>query len=123
MKFCSYSMFDAQKCAQLPSQVTFANHLLEQIAQQWWIEAAGEFVNQRSITRHRLRNDDMSAPDARPVGCSHAQVFPSPLRPQPQRQRSDLCAARIDVHAIEIMFNYEPGCSPAQVGEFEEILL
>src|ERR1700693_102908 len=55
--------------------------------------------------------------DARPLGSDKAKVFPGSLRAQPERKWSDLCATWIDVHAIQILLNDQPGCRAAQVDE------
>ncbi|MNR43317.1 hypothetical protein D3C85_1619290 [compost metagenome] len=69
------------------------------------IQAGGKLLAQLALSRWRNGCDDMAPPDRWAIFGLHACIVPSTLRPQPQRQGGDLCGARVDVHAVDVVFD------------------
>jgi hypothetical protein len=50
----------------------------------------------------------MPTSNPRPVLSLHTRIVPGPLRSQPKRQRRNLRRARVDIDAVDVVFNNQP---------------
>src|SRR5581483_2030697 len=101
------ALLDRNQRAELAGEAHFAHHLPEEIAQKRELEARCEILDQRGVARHRLGQDDVRATNRRPLHRRNLELLPCTLGAKPERQRSDLRGARVDVHAVEIVLNNE----------------
>ena len=70
----------------------------------------GRAANSESIVciaGHRLGDDDTSSVDGRSVGSFDSGFSPCSLRSKPKGEGGDLCCARIDVHAVQVVLDYQ----------------
>ena len=96
----SNAILQPKQRAKIAGKATFPDHFLEQIAQQRRIEAAGKFIDQRGIARHRLGDNDVCPLNARTFGGLELQgpsmhAVPAARAPRPRSART-----WIDVHTI-----------------------
>src|SRR5581483_3999422 len=57
----------------------------------------------------RLGDDDVGSPNEWPINAGQREITVPALRSHPKRELSDLCAARINVHPVEVVRQDETG--------------
>ena len=80
---------------------------LDELTQQGRLELRRKLLQEVPLARHRLGDDNVRFMDRWSDGSAEAQIVERPLRPHPERERSDLRATRVDVDTMEVVLQYQ----------------
>src|SRR5918996_2755588 len=80
-------------------------------------ELAQELFEEVLLARHGLGDHDVGLGDQRTLSASNAEIVERPLSPHPEGKGGDLRAARVDLDAVQVFAEDEPGECSAEIVE------
>ena len=115
-------LLDLEERTGFPSQLHLVEDDLNHLAEELRFKLADELLEHLLFAGHRFGTDEVRAGDLGPV-LLQPHLLIGPLATEPEGQRRNLGAPQVDVDAVQVVGEDQPGNIPPQVFQLRVILL